>query len=108
MEKLTKTLSVPLNQDQMSKAIAAAEQTGMRLVDVGRYAIFEYLLDPLAIRYILPSIKLARGESAGRIQIPLTPLMFDRLINESIHSGDTPVDLARTAILDFAERHAPK
>lgn len=106
MNKLTKKLTIPFSEKQIDLVERACAATALRRVDIVRVGIFEMLKDADAARYhYSQNWRLAYGEAETRIQVPLSRLMFNRLVRLADEKGIRVVDLARLAACDFARRN---
>lgn len=108
MNKLTKKITFLLSRAQVDVIARACTATALREVDIVRFGIFEMLKEVDATRYAYSNLgRLQYGESAGRIQAPLSFEMFERLRDVADAKGMKVADLARAATVDFARRNQP-
>jgi hypothetical protein len=97
-----------VSEKQKASLESAAEKCALRIVDICRFGIFEFLNNPTATRYAKGTSGLDDGRLSETIQVPITPTMSDRLKAARYCAGFDGVTagaLARIAVCDFARRH---
>lgn len=117
---LTERIVVPISAKQQRLVDRAVEKTGLRVPDLCRFGVFEYLQNPKEARYVFAPIWIDEqldedqtgkfgapkyGATAVRLTVQLTAPMMNQLNAIALDAAEDVIALARIAVLDFCRRN---